>query len=294
MLKTTRSTGSAANSKKTESEVGGNNVVGDSMVGGDEATNPTKGKNQAKTTKSKILIKSKNHDFPKSKTEKAGMGFFTPEARLAFTQLRQAFVENPIFYHFDPESHIQIKTDALSYAIGGVLNQLFFETRPDGVVTKADCQWHPVAFFFRMMISAKTWYKIHNGKLLAIVKAFKTWRHYLEGCKYEVLVFIDYNNLRCFMDTKNLSSKQVRWVQKLFCYHFCINYWQSKVNGAADALSQYPQQNAKEKATVWAKNTKILHRMQSSLANISGLFLDVSSPFHPILICGTTVLLQLQ
>ena len=57
------------------------------------------------------------------------------------------------------------------------------------------------------MISTETRYKIHNGEFLAIVEAFKTWRHYLEGCKYEVLVFIDHNNLRRFLNTKSLSSQ---------------------------------------------------------------------------------------
>ncbi len=55
----------------------------------------------------------------------------------------------------------------------------------------------------------------HNQELLAIIEAFKTWRHYLEGCKYEVLIFTDHNNFRWFMDTKNLSSYQVCWAQKL-------------------------------------------------------------------------------
>ena len=60
------------------------------------------------------------------------------------------------------------------------------------------------------MIPAKTWYKTYDGKFLAIVEAFKTWRHYLEGCKHKILVFTDHNNLRCFMDTKSLSFRQVR------------------------------------------------------------------------------------
>ena len=108
------------------------------VVGGGEATNPTKRKNWAKTTKSKILVKSKNHDFSKSRPEEAGTGFFTPETRLAFIQLRQAFVKTPILYYLDPESHIWIETDALGYVIGGVLNQLSSRVRPDGVVTKDD------------------------------------------------------------------------------------------------------------------------------------------------------------
>ena len=72
-------------------------------------------------------------------------------------------------------------------------------------------QWHPVAFFSQKMIPAETRYETYDEELLAIVEVFKTWRHYLKGCKYEVLILIDYNNLRQFMDTKSLSFWQVRW-----------------------------------------------------------------------------------
>ncbi len=87
------------------------------------------------------------------------------------------------------------------------------------------------------MIPAETRYETHDGELLAIVKAFKTWRHYLEGCKHKVLVLIDYNNLQRFLNTKNLSSRQVRWAQELSRYYFRIDYRQGKANRAADALS---------------------------------------------------------
>ena len=136
------------------------------------------------------------------------LSFLIPEARSAFNRLRLAFTKAPILQHFDPECHIQINTDALGYAIGGVLSQLASGTSPDGVVTKTDLgQWHLVAFFFRKIIPTKTWYKTYDGELLVIVEAFKTWRHYLEGCKHELLVLTDHNNLHCFMDTKSLSSR---------------------------------------------------------------------------------------
>ena len=126
MLKTTRSTGFTGKSKESESKVGSNNIVGNSIICGDKATNQTnstKRKNKTKTTKSKILVKSKNYDFPPNfKNKEARAGFFTPKARLAFTQLRQAFVKALILYHFDPKSHIRIETDASSYNIGGVLS----------------------------------------------------------------------------------------------------------------------------------------------------------------------------
>ena len=89
------------------------------------------------------------------------------------------------------------------------------------------------------MIPAKTRYKTHNGELLAIIKAFKTWRHYLEGCKHKVFVLTDYNNLRRFIDTKGISSRQVRWAQELSQYHFQIDYCQGKANAAADTLSRF-------------------------------------------------------
>ena len=151
-----------------------------------------------------------------------------------------------------------------------------------------------MAFFSHKMIPAETRYKTHDGKFLTIIKAFKTWRHYLESSRHEVLVLTDHNNLCWFMDTKSLSSKQVRWAQELSRYHFRIDYRQGKANGAADALSRYPQRSAEEEDTLRAENVKILHRLQSSLAKVSGLSVNSLSPLHQVLICGTTVLPQLH
>ena len=208
--------------------------------------------------------------------------------------MRQAFTKAPILRHFDPECHIRIETDASGYAIGGVLSQL----TSDHLTSDQDQgQWHPVAYFLRKMIPAETRYETHNGELLAIVEAFKTWRHYLEGCKYEVLVLTDHDNLHQFIDTKSLSSRQVRWAQELSCYYFQIDYQQGKANGAADALSRYLQQSAEEEETLWAENVKILYRLQSSLTNASLSSLSTSvelSPLHQVLICGTHVLPQLR
>ena len=78
------------------------------------------------------------------------------------------------------------------------------------------------------------------------------------------------------MDTESLSSRQVRWAQELSCYHFQIDYYQGKANRVNDALSQYPQQSTKEEETLCAENVKILHRLQSSLARVSGFLVDLS------------------
>ena len=170
-----------------------------------------KGKKLAKSKKP-----SKSGNSPNFNATEAGPSFLTPKAKIAFNRLRLAFTKALILWHFDPKCHIWIETDVLGYAIGGMLSQLASWTSPDKIITKANLgQWHLVAFFSKKIILVETEYETHNGEFLAIVKAFKMWRHYLEGCKHEVLVFTDHNNLRCFIDTKNLSSRQICWAQKL-------------------------------------------------------------------------------
>ena len=131
--------------------------------------------------KSKNLCKSKNL-FKSKKTES---GFLTSGARIAFTKLRQAFIKTLILHHFAPEYHIRVETDISSYAISGVFSQLSSDN---------SSWWYLVSFFSRKMIPAETRYKTHNSEFLAIVKAFKTWRHYLEESQYEMLVLTNYNN----------------------------------------------------------------------------------------------------
>ena len=128
-----------------------------------------------KSAKSKKLSKSGNSlNFDAKKTV---LRFVTSKARAAFNYLWLALTKAPILQYFDPKYYIQVKTDALGYAISGVLSQLAFRIRSDRIVTKTNlCQWHLVKFFTRKMILAKTRYKAYNDEFLAIVKAFIIWR----------------------------------------------------------------------------------------------------------------------
>ena len=66
--------------------------------------------------------KSAKSDFIKPMCGAEKPSFLTPDAKQAFAQLKQTFTEAPIFRHFDPERHIQIKTDVFGYAIGGIFS----------------------------------------------------------------------------------------------------------------------------------------------------------------------------
>ena len=124
------------------------NVAEDAEVGGDG------GGNYEERMIKRSLSKNLN-----------GAGYLTPNAKKTFNHLWGAFTKALIFQHFDPERHIRIKSNALGYAIGGVLSQLILDNLG---------QWHLVAYFSQKMILAKTRDKTHNGELLAIVKVFKT------------------------------------------------------------------------------------------------------------------------
>ena len=185
------------------------------------------------TDASRKLAKSRK---TKSGNNLGESNFLTPKAKKVFNRLRQAFTKALTLRHFDPECHIWIETNASGYTIGGVLNQLIPNQVTLDEAIGSNIDWHPVAYFSRKMILAQTRYKTYNGKLLVIINIFKTWQDYLKGCKYKVLILTDHNNLGQFMDTKWLSSRQLRWSQELSCYHFQIDYCQGKANGASDAL----------------------------------------------------------
>ena len=92
---------------------GSRSRIDDSEVDGDKIEDDEIRKKVQKLSKSKNLSKSK---------KMVRSDFFTPKAKLAFIKLRQAILKALILYHFDPEHHIQIKTDALGYAIGKVFS----------------------------------------------------------------------------------------------------------------------------------------------------------------------------
>ena len=57
-----------------------------------------------------------------SKNSNRATGYLIPDAKRAFTKLRQAFTKALILKHFDLECHIRIETDTSGYAIGRVLS----------------------------------------------------------------------------------------------------------------------------------------------------------------------------
>jgi transposase InsO family protein len=152
----------------------------------------------------------------------------------AFLELLTAFERAPLLRHFDPELPIRLETDASKYAQSGILSQLF-----EGL-------WHPIAFYSRQFKGPELNYGTPDQEMLAIVEAFKHWRHYLEGSKYPVEVLTDHQNLQAFMRQPKLNGRQARWCYYLTPYDFVIK-WRSGSTNPADAPSRRPDYMAQDK-----------------------------------------------
>ena len=97
---------------------------------------------------------------------------------------------------------------------------------------------------------------------------------------------------------KSLSSRQVCWAQKLFQYHFWIDYRQGKSNAAVDALLRFLQRSQNEKNELQVENSQIFHCLHDSLTNASlvGFSFPSSLPshLHQVLIYKTYILPQFR
>jgi len=152
---------------------------------------------------------------------------WTASAQAAFTELKLRFTSNPVLRHFQPDRPCVIETDASDKALGAVCSQ-----------RDRDGRLHPIAYYSRKLLPAELNYQIYDKELLAIVSAFKHWRHYLEFSPATTEVITDHRNLEYFTTTRQLSRRQVRWSEILSDYNFTIRYRPGSQNAAADALSR--------------------------------------------------------
>jgi hypothetical protein len=155
----------------------------------------------------------------------------TERGKEAFHKIKTEFSKAPLLRHFDIEKPIRVETDASGFAIAGILSQQH--------VTEQEAHWHPVAFWSRKLEPAEQNYGVGEQEMLAIVKSFIHWRHYLEGARHQIVVLTDHANLVWFMTSKELSRRQLRWAEKLAAYDFRVEYRSGKRN-PADGPSRRP------------------------------------------------------
>ena len=89
-----------------------------------------------------------------------------------------------------------------------------------------------------MLSNTEQNYKIHNKKILAVVRCLEAWRHVLEGMTTKFEIWTDHKKLEYFMKAQKLNRKQVRWALYLSRFDFIIKHVPESRIGKTDSLSR--------------------------------------------------------
>ena len=71
-----------------------------------------------------------------------------------------------------------------------------------------DGLWRLVAFLFKSLNEIERNYKIHDKKMLAIIRGLENWRHLLKGARFKFKIWTDHKNLEYFMKIQKLNYRQ--------------------------------------------------------------------------------------
>jgi hypothetical protein len=157
---------------------------------------------------------------PITSLQMKGMKFqWTLDCEKSFQHLKQLLTSDPILRIANPNEDFIACIDTCK-GLGGVLRQ-------NGFV---------ICYESRKSKERERHYATHDLKLESIVHAFRKWRHYLMGKKFELR--IDHNGLKYLFDQPTLNARQSRWLEFLSEYDFDIKHIKGKENKVVDALSR--------------------------------------------------------
>ena len=112
---------------------------------------------------------------------------WTTACQNSFDSLKFLFLSKPVLHLPDLSAPFAIATDASKFASGGILLQ-----------TDSNGDWHPCSYLSQSFSQAERNYDIYDRELLAVIRALKSFRHYLHGSPFPIQVFTDHKNLTYF------------------------------------------------------------------------------------------------
>ena len=147
----------------------------------------------------------------------------------AFSTLKSLFLSQPTLQLPNPSRPFALATDASKFASGAILLQ-----------TDSNGDWHPCSYLSQLFSPAERNYDIYDRELLAIIRALKTWCHYLHGSPFPVRVFTDHKNLTFFRSPQHLNRRQARWLLDLTDFDLQLTHIPGSQLAGPDALSHCP------------------------------------------------------
>jgi len=101
-----------------------------------------------------------------------------------------------------------------------------------------DGLWRPVAFLSKSLNETERNYKIHDKKMLAIIRGLENWRYLLEGACFRFEIWTDHKNLEYFIKVQKLNRRQAQWALYLSKFDFTLKHVPGTKIVKADKLSR--------------------------------------------------------
>ena len=199
---------------------------------------------------------------------------WTEDQQRAFEELRDKLLHPPILRYPNLKKPFLLMTDASGFALGAVLGQQEDNEKD-----------HVIAYASRGLKPHEKNYSTIEKEALAIVFAFKQFRHYVYGQK--IVLYTDHKPLVWLMTHKDTSSRLIRWALLLQEYNIEFKYKVGKANANADSLSRIEissmasQGKTKTVLEVLKRDMKEMEEEQSRDKEIQALILCTQGGIPP-------------
>lgn len=150
----------------------------------------------------------------------------TEEASISFEKLKSALTSPPVLAQPNFHKKFYLQCDASDLGIGAVLFQKDSEEKEQ-----------PICYYSSKLTKAEKNYSVTERECLAVIKATKRFRPYIEGYNFDIIT--DHNSLKWLMTTKDLSGRLARWSLKLQPFTFTIHHRKGSLNTVPDFLSRH-------------------------------------------------------
>jgi hypothetical protein len=154
-----------------------------------------------------------------------------------FNNLKKQVSSISVLRHFDLKWQAILKINALNYVKDEILSQYNDEK-----------VLHSMIFYSKSMIFAEINYHIYDKKLLVIIQCFEHWLFKLKCTELLIQMFINHQTLKIFMKNKQLSQRQVNYLNILSKFNFQIIFRSDKMNIKVNTLIRMLLANVFESA----------------------------------------------
>ena len=150
---------------------------------------------------------------------------WTDECQKSFDSLKHALINAPVLAYPDLKKEFILDTDASGTGIGAVLSQL-----------QDDGSERPIAYGSYTLNKSQSRYCTTNRELLAVVVFEEHYRQYLAGHPFRIRT--DHASLIWLKRFKDPEGILARWLMRLECYDFKLEFRAGAQHGNADSMSR--------------------------------------------------------